>query len=135
MAVEIIERDGIRYAELLRNGSRFGESAFFSPPEASFQFGVLVQQEGYSEPAHYHLPVAEQKQLMSELIVVQSGAMAIAFYTPEGRCFEEVILRQGDAIILVDGSHSYRVVEELQALVVKQGPFQYGADKVPVTVA
>ena len=133
MSLEIIERDGIRYAELLRGDGRFAATQFFSPQDSSFQFGVLVQPAGYSEPAHYHLPVSEREQSMSELIVVQHGSMTISFYSAEGVCFRDVTLGSGDAIVLVDGVHSYRAVADVQALVLKQGPFQNGRDKVLVT--
>ena len=44
-------------------------------------------------------------------------------------------LRQGDAIVLIHGVHSIRVIEDMQCISVKQGPFlgtEY--DKVIVEV-
>jgi hypothetical protein len=46
----------------------------------------------------------------------------------EGKKFSEVVLRSGDAILLVDGAHSVRVLEDMQCVSVKQGPF-LGAEK------
>jgi hypothetical protein len=48
---------------------------------------------------------------------------------------EEVTLRTGDAMVLIHGIHALKVVEDMQCISVKQGPF-LGAenDKVPVEV-
>jgi hypothetical protein len=46
---------------------------------------------------------------------------------------DEVILRQGDAILLVDGAHSVRVLEDMQCVSVKQGPF-LGVEKDKIEI-
>jgi hypothetical protein len=38
-----------------------------------------------------------------------------------------VVLNSGDAILLVHGAHAVRVIEDMQCVTVKQGPF-FGAD-------
>jgi hypothetical protein len=37
--------------------------------------------------------------------------------------FREVVLNPGDAIVLIHGVHSLRVIEDMQCISVKQGPF------------
>jgi hypothetical protein len=43
-------------------------------------------------------------------------------------------LRQGDAILLVHGAHSVRVLETMQCVSVKQGPF-LGPDRDKVDIS
>ena len=42
MGIEIIEQDGIVYAEIIWAGARVDQISFYSPPESSFQFGLLA---------------------------------------------------------------------------------------------
>jgi hypothetical protein len=48
---------------------------------------------------------------------------------------ETVRLKQGDAIVLIHGVHAIKVIEDMQCISVKQGPF-LGAenDKIMVSV-
>ena len=55
------------------------------------------------------------------------------FFTDSGDRFREVVLRSGDAIVLIHGVHSVRVLETMQCVSVKQGPF-LGADRDKVDV-
>jgi hypothetical protein len=60
---------------------------------------------------------------LQQMLVVQRGVIAIDFFTPEGEKFHQVTLRVGDAMNLVHGVHSVRVIEDMQCVSVKQGPF------------
>jgi len=57
------------------------------------------------------------------MFVVQRGVVSVQLYTDEGEIFREVTLRAGDAIVLIHGVHSLRVIEDMQCISVKQGPF------------
>ncbi|GAI87859.1 unnamed protein product, partial [marine sediment metagenome] len=40
-----------------------------------------------------------------------------------GELLREVVLHPGDAIVLIHGIHAIRVIEDMQCISVKQGPF------------
>ena len=69
------------------------------------------------------------------MFVVQRGVVEVELYTDDGRLFRVITLRAGDAIVLIRGVHAIHVIEDFQALSVKQGPF-FGdeVDKVEVVV-
>jgi hypothetical protein len=123
MSFEIIERNGVRYAEVIRADARVETTRFFSDAGSSFQFGLLAHEAGFVEAAHYHHPVVRQIPDLQQMFVVQRGVVAMDFFTEAGEQFHEVILRVGDAISLVHGAHSFRVIEDAQCVSVKQGPF------------
>ena len=120
---EVIEHEGVRFAELIWADASVEQSKFFSPAESSFQFGLLARPTGFIEAAHYHKPIERKISDLQQMFVVQRGAVAVAFFDRAGAQFREVVLRTGDAINLVHGTHSIRVIENLQAISVKQGPF------------
>jgi hypothetical protein len=49
--------------------------------------------------------------------------VAVLLYDDAGALLREVLLRAGDAIVLIHGVHAIRVVEDMQCISVKQGPF------------
>jgi hypothetical protein len=131
---ESIECDGIHYADVIWAGTRVEETTFFSRPESSFQFGLLAHPSGYKEVPHYHRPFCRTIEDLQQMFVVQRGVVVVALYTDSGSLVREVTLRTGDAIVLIHGVHSVRVVEDMQCISVKQGPFLGAEDKVEVQV-
>jgi len=133
--VEIVAHNGITYAEIIWSGTSVSQTRFFSPAGSSFQFGLLAHEAGFVEAAHYHKPVTRTITDLQQMFVVQRGVVAVDFFDEQGRRFREVVLRAGDGIVLIHGTHAVRVLEDMQCISVKQGPF-LGAenDKIDVEV-
>lgn len=123
MGLERIEHHGVLYAEIIWRDTRVEETTFYSPPESSFQFGLLAHPAGFVELPHYHRPHNRSIGDLQQMFVVQRGVVAVRLYDDDGHLIREVVLRQGDAIVLVHGVHSIRVIEDMQCISVKQGPF------------
>lgn len=133
MTAEVITYDGIKYAEVIRAGVRVDKTQFFSPPESSFQFGLLTHKAGFSEPPHYHKPFPRQVTDLQQMFVMQRGRIVIELYSDDGNLLREIELGPGDAIVLIHGTHALRVLEDFQAVSVKQGPF-LGTDNDKINV-
>jgi hypothetical protein len=133
---ETIEHNGTKYAEIIWAGTQVKETKFFSPADSSFQFGLLAHDAGFVEPAHYHKPISRTINDLQQMFVVQSGVVAVEFFDDNGRKFREIVLRAGDGVVLIHGTHAVRVIEDMQCISVKQGPF-LGAenDKINVEVS
>lgn len=133
--VETIEHNGTKYAEIIWSGTTVPVTKFFSPDDSSFQFGLLAHEAGFVEAPHYHKPVTRTINDLQQMFVVQRGVVAVDFFDEDGKQFREVVLRAGDGILLMHGTHSVRVLEDMQCISVKQGPF-LGAenDKINVEV-
>lgn len=133
--IEVIEHNGVRYAEVIRADVTVKKTTFFSPAESSFQFGLLAHEAGYLEDPHYHREFSRTVTDLQQMFVVQKGVVGVRLYADDGALLREVVLRVGDAIVLVHGSHAIRVIEDMQCISVKQGPFlgvEY--DKVVIKV-
>ena len=133
---EVVEHDGVRYAEVIWAPSVTAKTQFCSPDAGSMQLGLLAHERGFVEAAHYHKLIERKISNLAQMFVVQKGKVAVDFYTRRGHKFREVVLGVGDTILLIDGAHSIRVLEDMQCVSVKQGPF-LGAenDKVNIEVA
>jgi hypothetical protein len=133
MSIETIEYNNLRYAEIIWADTVVEKTTFFSPAESSFQFGLLAHQAGFFESPHYHRPFQREISDLQQMFVVQKGIVAVQLYTDEGEMFREVTLKTGDAIVLIHGVHSIRVIEDMQCISIKQGPF-LGTDYDKVNV-
>ena len=133
VSVEVIEQDGTKYAEIIWADATVEKTTFFSPAESSFQFGLLAHEAGYREEPHYHKAMRREIDDLQQVFVVQRGVVDVLLYTDDGRLFRTVRLQAGDAIVLIHGVHAIEVIEDFQALSVKQGPVLGDEeDKVPV---
>ena len=133
MSIEVIEFGGTRYAEVIWADTTVKTTTFFSPAESSFQFGLLAHEAGFIEPPHFHQPFKREISDLQQMFVVQRGVVAVDLFSDDGTHLKEVILNPGDAIVLIHGVHAIRVIEDMQCISVKQGPFLGAAyDKVIV---
>ena len=123
MDVESIEYNGIKYAEIIWADTWVEQTTFFSPPESSFQFGLLAHKAGFVEAPHYHKPITRTINDLQQMFVVQRGVVAVRLYSDGGDLLREIIMNPGDAIVLIHGVHAVRVIEDMQCISVKQGPF------------
>jgi hypothetical protein len=120
---EVIEHGGVRYAEVILRDMVVPHTTFYSPAESSFQFGLLAHPAGFVEPPHYHKPVTRVVNDLQQMFVVQRGIVAVDLFADDGTRIREIVLRAGDAIVLIHGAHAIRVIEDMQCISVKQGPF------------
>lgn len=123
MSIEVVEHAGVRYAEIIWAGTTVEETTFFSPAESSFQFGLLAHKAGFHEPPHYHRPFKREINDLQQMFVVQRGVVAVELYSDDGELLKTVTLRAGDGIVLIQGTHAVSVLEDMQCISVKQGPF------------
>jgi hypothetical protein len=123
MSVETIEFNGTKYAEIIWADTRVEKTTFFSPADSSFQFGLLAHDAGFVEPPHYHQTVGKTIDDLQQMFVVQRGVVAVDLYDDEGGLLREIEMHAGDAIVLIHGVHAIRVLEDMQCISVKQGPY------------
>jgi hypothetical protein len=132
----IVERyvfNGVTYAEVIRAGARVSHSTFVSAPDSSMQMGLLAHGAGFVEVPHVHKEIPRTIKDLQQFLVVQRGRVAIDFFDDRGALLKTVELLPGDAMLLMSGGHSLRVIEDAQCVSVKQGPFLgVENDKVPL---
>jgi len=135
-ADSIVERyvfNGVTYGEVIRAGARVAHSTFVSAPDSSMQMGLLAHGAGFVEVPHVHKEIPRTIKDLQQFLVVQRGRVAIDFFDGDGALLQTVELGPGDAMLLMSGGHSLRVIEDAQCVSVKQGPFLgVENDKIPL---
>jgi hypothetical protein len=123
LTIEVVEYNGTKYAEIIWGDTKVEKTTFYSPAESPFQFGLLAHDAGFVEPPHYHRPVPRMIDDLQQMFVVQRGVVVVELYGDNGEKLRDIEMRAGDAIVLIHGVHAIRVVEDMQCISVKQGPY------------
>lgn len=102
---------------------------FFTPNDFSQQLASMSYQAGRAIPAHTHNPVARNVMHTQETLFIRKGKVRVDFFTDDREYVTSRILGAGDVILLIAGGHGFEVLEELNMVEVKQGPYAGDADK------
>ncbi len=102
---------------------------FFTPDEFSQQLAYMRHPAGKVIDPHVHNPVHRSVQYTQEVLFVKSGKLRVDFYDAEREYLESRILQSGDVILLAAGGHGFEMLEEVEMIEVKQGPYAGDKDK------
>lgn len=111
---------------------RFAEPGihFFTPDDFSQQVAYMRHPPGKIISPHTHNLVPRQIYFTQEVLFIRRGKLRADFYDDAKNYFESRILEEGDVILLAAGGHGFEVLEEVEIIEVKQGPFAGEADKI-----
>lgn len=110
-------------AEVIYSRTNVQTTKFFSSKESSFQIGLFAHNKGFEEAPHYHKRIPRKITDTQQVLFVQRGEIEIYFHNKVKRIVKKVRIKKGDAIKIVSGVHSLKVLKKTQCLTVKQGPF------------
>lgn len=102
---------------------------FFTPNDFSQQLAYMSHPTGHIIDAHYHNPVPREVIYTQEVLVIRRGRLRVDFYDSARNYFDSRELIAGDVILLASGGHGFEVLEELEMLEIKQGPYCGDQDK------
>jgi hypothetical protein len=102
---------------------------FFTPSEFSQQLAYMRHPAGKVIDPHVHNPVQRQVHYTQEVLVLKAGRMRVDFYNRERNYLQSRIVEAGDVILLIEGGHGFEMLEEVEMIEVKQGPYVGDCDK------
>jgi mannose-6-phosphate isomerase-like protein (cupin superfamily) len=102
---------------------------FFTPNELSQQLASMSYSAGKVIPAHTHNPVRREVFYTQEALFIRKGRVRVDFYSKRQEYRMSRVLGPGDVILLISGGHGFEVLEELNMVEVKQGPYAGETDK------
>jgi mannose-6-phosphate isomerase-like protein (cupin superfamily) len=127
--VEHIVEKRLVCATIVRAGFREPGINFFTPDELSQQLAFMRHPPGKIIEPHVHNPVPREVQFTQEVLFIRKGRLRVDFYDSDQRYLESRILGPGDVILLIQGGHGFEVLEEVEMIEVKQGPYVGEQDK------
>ncbi|MBW2020572.1 MAG: hypothetical protein JRI58_11080 [Deltaproteobacteria bacterium] len=102
---------------------------FFTPDDFSQQLAYMRHPKGKVIQPHIHNPVPREVYYTQEVLFIKRGKVRIDFYDDQQNYLESRSLEAGDVILLVAGGHGFEVLEEVEMIEVKQGPYVGDGDK------
>lgn len=124
-----IEHEGKLYATIVSSGFSKPGVNFITPDEASLQLGYMNHPAGKKINPHIHTPTTRNLYFTHEALIIKRGKLRIDFYDNQKNYLESRILEAGDVILLESGGHGFEVLEHIEMIEVKQGPYLADADK------
>jgi mannose-6-phosphate isomerase-like protein (cupin superfamily) len=102
---------------------------FFTPNNFSQQLAYMKHPKGKVIQPHIHNPVPREVQYTQEVLFLKRGKLKVDFYNDQQTYLESRTLEAGDVILLAAGGHGFEVMEEVEMIEVKQGPYAGELDK------
>jgi len=127
--VEEIKNGDDLYAIIISVNLKKEGIHFFTPDDLSQQVAYMHHPAGKVIEAHVHNPVRREVHYTQEVLFIRRGKLRVDFYDNEQVYLESRILVAGDTILLATGGHGFEVLEELEMIEVKQGPYAGDGDK------
>tara|TARA_B100000886_G_scaffold119954_1_gene80707 strand:- start:232 stop:636 length:405 start_codon:yes stop_codon:yes gene_type:complete len=133
MNIKKIEDNGKELAIILRKEYSSDGIEFFTPNTYTLQLGYMNRPKNYKIEPHIHNEVERTVKHTNEVLFIKSGKVRITFYNDDEEYLEDVILTEGDVVLLIEGGHGFEMIEPTEMIEVKQGPYAGGKDKVRFT--
>lgn len=127
--VEEIKKKDKLLAMIIRNDFVCDGVDFITPNEYSQQVAYMHHPTGKVIAAHVHNMVHRNVVLTQEVLVIKKGVLRVDFYDEYEDYLESRDLHAGDIILLVSGGHGFQVLEEVEMIEIKQGPYAGDNDK------
>ena len=129
--IEKIYNNKKLYALIVR--SRYKKKkgvSFFTDNKATQQFGYMNHKKGYNILPHRHNKRFSKIFWTTEVIIILDGILRVDFYNDKEIYLYSKKLYKNDLIMLSAGGHGFKVIENVEMLEVKQGPFFGDNDKI-----
>ena len=98
-------------------------TTFVTPSDFNQQLGFVVYPAGGEIQPHLHRNIERTILGTSEVLVIKKGRCEVDFYNNAKEPVATRELREGDILLLVDGGHGFRILEDTVFVEIKQGPY------------
>ncbi len=127
--LQMIKKRDKLLAIIIRSNYNCQGVSFITPDEYSQQLAYMHHPAGKIIDAHIHNMVHRNVVLTQEVLFIKKGRLRVDFYDDYKDYLESHILEAGDTILLMSGGHGFKVLEEIEMIEVKQGPYSGDKDK------
>jgi len=127
--IEIIKDNDDILAIIIRNNFSTEGIKFFTPDDFSQQLAYMHHKKGKKIIPHSHKPLKREIRFTQEVLFLKRGRLKVDIYQNNHTYHSTHILDAGDAILLAGGGHGFEVLEDIEMIEVKQGPYAGDMDK------
>jgi|TARA_Y100000389_G_C17285415_1_gene425177 cupin fold WbuC family metalloprotein len=129
--IEIKDKKNI-YALIIKKKRRFIKNGvdFLTKDHDLLQLGFIKHKKNHYIKPHIHLKKPRIINYCTEVLLIEKGRVKIKFFNNNSFDIKkDKILSKGDIIILFQGGHGFKILEETKIIEIKQGPYVESKDK------
>lgn len=130
MGIERVLHNGRELAIIIKSNYHSDGLEFITADDYSQQLAYMHHPTGKRIDAHIHNHIERSVAYTQEVLVIRSGKIRVDFYDEKQEYLESKIINSGDIILLVSGGHGFKVLEEVEMIEIKQGPYAGKQDKM-----
>lgn len=127
--IENVTHDDSVLALIIRSEFSKDGIEFFTPDDFSQQLAFMKHPKGKVIAPHVHNVVERRVQYTQEVLFLRKGSLRVDFYDSKRAYLSSRVLLGGDVILLAECGHGFEVLEDVEMIEVKQGPYAGDADK------
>lgn len=129
MGIERVLHNGKELAIIIKSDYHSEGIEFITSDDYSQQLAYMHHPAGKKIDAHIHNHVERSVAYTQEVLVIREGKLRVDFYNENQEYLESKILNKSDTILLTSGGHGFKVLEEVEMIEIKQGPYAGEQDK------
>lgn len=129
MIEKVIDDNG-ELAIIIRSSYHEKGIHFLTEGDYSQQLAYMHHPKGKIIDAHIHNHEERSIVLTQEVLVIKKGILRVDFYREDYSYLKSILLYAGDIILLASGGHGFEVIEEVEMVEIKQGPYLGERDKI-----
>ena len=121
------------FAIIVKKNSQFKKSGvnFVTKDTDPLQLGFLKHKKKHIIKSHLHIKKVRKVNFLSECLIIKKGKIKVSFYDEKKKNIrKDKILKKDDIIMLFKGGHGFKVIEDVEIIEVKQGPYTKSKDKI-----
>jgi len=102
---------------------------FVTPNSLILQLGFInYKSKTYIKP-HTHNSYLRKIKKTTEILLIKKGLLREDFYHKNKKYLFSKIVNKNHILILIDGSHGFKIIKNCLIIEIKQGPFSSTLDK------
>lgn len=102
---------------------------FLTPDSFGMQIAYMNRAKGDIIQAHIHEPVERNLIGTQEVLYIRKGKIRVDFYESDQTYVSSYLLETGDLMLLNVGGHGFEIIDDVEMIEIKQGPYVEGKDK------
>jgi len=102
---------------------------FLTDDDSVMQVGILNHPKSKVLQAHIHQEAERRITGTQEVLFLRKGKLRVDFYADDETYLESRTLEAGDTILLISGGHGFEMLEDVDMIEAKTGPYVGDRDK------
>lgn len=103
---------------------------FFTSNNLNLQCGFMKHEKNHFIKPHSHQKRENKIFYTSEVLLILKGKLRVDFYNDNKNYLYSKIVNANNILILIKGSHGFKVLSPIEMLEIKQGPYKMLKDKI-----